>query len=84
MRLYVDAILAGSASQGSPGLDELRWHAPVRPGDVLRGSLRIVDAQTSATRRGRGTVFVESTLTNQDGVVVMTAKARNLFGRRPG
>ena len=84
MRLYVDAVLAGSASHGSPGLDEIRWLAPVRPGDVLSGRLRITDVQPSATRPGRGTVFIDNTLTNQDGVVVMTSKGRGLFGRRPG
>ena len=84
MRLYVDAVLAGSASQGSPGVDELRWRAPVRPGDVLSGRLRIPDVQPSATRPGRGTVFFENSLTNQEGVVVMTFKGRGLFGRRPG
>src|SRR5690242_11639548 len=37
MRLYVDAILSKSMSLGSPGVDELRWKRPVRPGDVLTG-----------------------------------------------
>ena len=35
MRLYVDSLLDGAASMGSPGIEELRWLAPVRPGDTL-------------------------------------------------
>ncbi len=83
MRLYVDAILSGADGQGSPGVDEVRWRAPVRPGDVLRGELRIAGAQPSSKRADRGTVLLESSLTNQDGVVVMSFKGRGLFGRRP-
>jgi acyl dehydratase len=83
MRLYADAILAGAAGHGSPGVDEVRWWAPVRPGDVLRGELRILSTQPSSKRADRGTVLLESSLTNQDGVRVMSFLGRNLFGRRP-
>lgn len=83
MRLYVDALLTDSSSQGSPGVEELRWRAPVRPGDTLTGRMTVVDAQPSSTKPMRGTVFTESTMTNQDGVVVLTLSSRGLFGRRP-
>lgn len=82
MRLYVDAMLGGAASRGSPGVEELRWLAPVRPGDTLTGSLTVLDVTPSATRPDRGTVRIRGELTNQDGVTVMRMTSRGHFGRR--
>jgi acyl dehydratase len=83
MRLYVDAVLSHSASQGSPGLSELRWLAPVRAGDVLTGTLSVLDAAPSTTRPGRGTVYLRGEM-RRAGEPVMSTTFRGLFGRRPG
>ncbi len=83
MRLFVDGILAGSASLGSPGIEALRWTAPVRPGDTLTGRVRVVEAYPSERHADRGTVITESEVLNQDGTVVMTMRARGFFRRRP-
>jgi acyl dehydratase len=83
MRLFVEGILLESASMGSPGVEELRWTAPVRPGDVLTARVRVVEAYPSERRGDRGTVITESTVLNQDDVVVMTMRARGFFRRRP-
>ncbi|HEY3185510.1 MAG TPA: MaoC family dehydratase [Gaiellaceae bacterium] len=83
MGLFVRSILLDSASMGSPGVEELRWTAPVRPGDRLTGRVTVTDVQPSAKRPDRGTVFTTGELLNQDGVVVMTLKARGYFARRP-
>lgn len=83
MRLYVDEVLSRSASEGSPGMEEVRWLAPVRPGDTLTGTLFIEDVKPSGSNPKRGTVYLRSEMTNQDGVVVMSMKGRGLFGRRP-
>ena len=82
MRLYVDAILLDSASLGSPGVEELRWLKPVRPGDTLTGRSRVLWTKPSERDPNRGTVFSESELVNQDGEVVMRLRARGLFRRR--
>ncbi|MBC48802.1 MAG: dehydratase [Ilumatobacter sp.] len=82
MRLYADALLLDADSRGSPGIEEVRWRAPVRPDDTLTGTTTVVDAQPSSKDPMRGTVFIESAMTNQDGVVVMTMKSRGMFGRR--
>lgn len=82
MRLYADAILADSSSQGSPGCDELRWLAPVRAGDVLRGRLTVLDTRPSATRPGRGSVLLRGELLRA-GEPVVRATFGGLFGRRP-
>lgn len=83
MRLFVEGILNESASMGSPGVEELRWTAPVRPGDVLTARVRVVEAYPSERRGDRGTVITESEVMNQDDVVVMTMRARGFFRRRP-
>ena len=83
MRLYVDSLLGGTASMGSPGIEELRWLAPVRPGDTLTGRLTVLETTPSATRSDRGTVRIRGELENQDGVVVLRMSSRGHFGRRP-
>lgn len=83
MRLYADALLLDADSRGSPGVEEIRWRAPVRPGDTLTGTITIRDARPSESDPTRGTVVIDSVMTNQDDVVVMTMSSRGLFGRRP-
>jgi acyl dehydratase len=83
MRLFVDGVFEESASMGSPGVEELRWTAPVRPGDTLTGRVRVVETYPSERRPDRGTVITENEVLNQDGVVVMTMRARGFFRRRP-
>jgi acyl dehydratase len=86
MRLFVDHYLSGVASLGSPGVDELRWTQPVRPGDSL--SLRVTVSQTTRSRskpdRGILHSFIE--MINQRQEVVMTMKAVNLLlcRQKPG
>ena len=82
MRLYADAVLSRAASMGSPGVDELRWLRPVRPGDALSARLTVLDAAPSASRPGRGTVHLLAEVYNGGGEKVMTMKARGLFARR--
>ena len=83
MRMYVDAVLARTASMGSPGVEELRWLVPVRPGDTLRGRARLLEARPSSTNPERGTIRSKLECLNQDGQVVMTMTARGFIRRRP-
>jgi acyl dehydratase len=82
MRLYVDSLLSRAASMGSPGIEELRWLAPVRPGDTLRARLTVLDKAPSSRNPNRGTVHIYSEVLNDQGTTVMTMKARGLFARR--
>jgi acyl dehydratase len=81
MRLYVDAMLGGPSSMGSPGIEELRWLAPVRPGDTLQGRLTVLDATPSSRRPDRGTVRIRGEMLNQDGVTVLSMVSRGHFAR---
>jgi acyl dehydratase len=82
MGMFVRAVLLDSASLGSPGVEEIRWTAPVRPGDTLHGRSTVTDVQPSATNARRGTVFTTNEVWNQDDTLVLTLKARGFFARR--
>lgn len=82
MRLLVDGLLVRCASMGSPGVDELRWLAPVRPGDVLTAMLHIEDVRPSKSRPDRGFITTRAVLTNQDAVEVFTLRAPLMIRRR--
>jgi acyl dehydratase len=79
MRLYVDHYLSKVASLASPGIDELRWIAPVRPGDVLRIRVTVMEANRSRSKPDRGIVRSLIEVLNQGGDVVMSLKAVNFL-----
>jgi acyl dehydratase len=82
MRLFVDHYLSHAASLSSPGVDELRWIKPVRPGDSIKLRVTVSDAKRSRSKPDRGIVrsFIEAL--NQNGETVMSLKAVNLLGCR--
>jgi len=82
MGMFVRAVLLDTASLGSPGVDELRWLAPVRPGDTLTGRVTVDEVRESSKDPARGTVLTTSEVFNQDGVLVMRLRARGFFARR--
>jgi acyl dehydratase len=83
MRLYVEHYLTHVASLASPGLDELRWLKPVRPGDTLSVRVTVLNTAPSKSKPDRGAVtsFVEAI--NQAGDIVMTFKGVNIIAKRP-
>ena len=83
MRLYVEHYLTHVASLASPGLDELRWLKPVRPGDTLAVCVTVLKTVLSKSKPDRGAVtsFVE--VVNQVDEVVMTLKVVNIIAKRP-
>jgi acyl dehydratase len=82
MRLVVDNFLPKAASLASPGIDELRWLKPVRPGDALRIRVTVLEATPSRSRSDRGMVRSLVEVLNQDGEVVMSMKPMNIIRRR--
>jgi acyl dehydratase len=82
MRLFADHYLSQIASQGSPGVDELRWANPVRPGDVLRLRATITGTRRSKSKPDRGIVHTQAELLNQDDRSVLSLIAVNLLGLR--
>ena len=82
MRLLYDGLIADSSSQGSSGMEELRWLVPVRPGDTLTARYTVLDATRSSTKPHRGTVRFRSEMLNQRGEVVLGMIGRGQYGTR--
>ena len=84
MSLLVNGLLNDTASLGSPGVEGIEWLKPVKPGDRLSARFRVLEVTPSKSRPDRGIVKSQGEVTNQDGALVMTIRATNFFGRRPG
>jgi acyl dehydratase len=83
MRLIADHYLSTVASLASPGIDELRWPAPLRPGDTVRLRGEIVEARVSRSKPDRGLIRTKVTLITQQDQDVLSFVAMNLMLRRP-
>jgi acyl dehydratase len=85
MRLFADHYLTHVASLASPGIDELRWRKPVRPGDTLSIRVTVLKAAPSKSKPDRGVVTSGIEVLNQADESVMTLTAVNFIARRtPG
>ena len=82
MRLFAEGVLNRVPSFGSPGIDQLRWLRPVRPGDTLRARFTVLEARPSRSRPDRGIVRSRGEMINQHGEVAMSLEATNFIGRR--
>lgn len=83
MRLMVDGHLAKVASIASPGVEDVRWLKPVRPGDRIAGRLTVLEARPSRAGAPRGTFKQLAEVFNQNGELVMSLRALSIVGRRP-
>ena len=84
MRLYADHYLSTVSSLGSPGVDELRWPRPVRPGSVLRLRATVTEARLSRSKPDRGLVRTRVEFVDAEDDVVFSASLLNLILVRPG
>ena len=82
MRMMCEAYLLDSTSQGSPGVDNIRWVQPVRPGDTLSVRMTVQETRASRNRPQIGLVRSSWEVLNQRGEVVMTMDGWGMFGRR--
>ena len=83
MRLYVDHFLSHVASLASPGVDEVRWPNPVRPGDTLKVRVTILEARPSRSKQDRGIVRAKIEAINQKDELVLSMVGISIIGRRP-
>ena len=79
MKMLVDHFISPLSSMGSPGVDELRWLKPVRPGDTLRVRVAVIEARRSQSKPDRGILLVQQECLNQNDEVVMSAKSMALY-----
>jgi acyl dehydratase len=82
MRLFADHYLSRVASLASPGIDELRWPAPLRPGDSLRLRVTVAQARPSRSKPDRGLIRTQAELITGSDQAVLRALAMNIIGRR--
>ncbi|MGA6924104.1 MAG: MaoC family dehydratase [Desulfosarcina sp.] len=82
MRLFVNHYLPGPASLGSPGVDQLRWLKPVRPGDRLTLRITVHKVAPSRSKPDRGVLFSLCEMLNQERQIVSSMMAMNLIRYR--
>jgi acyl dehydratase len=83
MRMVVDGLMAKSSSMGSPGLDGVRWLAPVRAGDTLNVRYQTTQVKASNSKPDRGVVWSKWVAINQHGETVCTVEGMGMFARKP-
>jgi acyl dehydratase len=81
-RAFLQLGLFSACGMGSPGLDELRWLRPVRPGDTLRSEVEVVEAQPSRSKPDRGMLVMAFKIRNQRDEDVLTMRTMQLTRRR--
>lgn len=77
MKLSVESQINKTASMGSPGVDELRWKRPVKPGDTLHVKAKITDKKIF--RKGIGMITHKGEVINQNGKIVMTVIGKGMI-----
>jgi acyl dehydratase len=82
-RLFIDTGTIAGTSIGSPGMDDVRWLKPVRPGDTLHTIVRVLEARPSATKPDRGIVRLLLRVLNGSGEDVLTLATSVFLLRRP-
>ena len=82
-RLFIQTGTLAASSMGSPGIDDLKWLAPVRPDDTLRTEVEVLEVNPSERRPDRGILRLKYTAINQDDKPVSTFVVNHLVKRRP-
>ena len=81
-RLFIQTGMLADSSMGSPGIDELRWLAPVRPGDTLHSEVEVVEVRPSRSKPDRGIARLRYSAINQHGETVAAFIVNHLLKRR--
>jgi acyl dehydratase len=81
MRMLCDGFLGRTASLGSPGVNEVRWLAPLRPGDDLMLEVEVMEARASRSRPDAGIVTLKSTVRNAAGQALCEMISPMIIGR---
>jgi acyl dehydratase len=83
MRLFVDQLLNKTVSMGSPGVEEVRWLKPVRPGDELYARFTVLACIPSKSRADLGIIRSKCEMFNQAGEMIMSLAGTHFLGRKP-
>ncbi len=83
MRLLCDHFIPRQSSMGSPGVDEVRWLKPLRPGDTVRARVEVTETRASQSKPDRGVIRCRHQLLNQHDEVVMSMHGMGMYKKRP-
>jgi acyl dehydratase len=84
VRLFVTEFVggeAGLANMGGLGMDDLRWHEPVRPGDTLHVRIEVTDKTPSESRSDRGYADFRRRVFTDEGTEVLSVVSSNVVRR---
>ncbi len=84
MRLLCDHFIPRQSSMGSPGVDEVRWLKPLRPGDTVRARVEVTETRASQSKPDRGVIRCRHQLLSQHDEVVMSMHGMGMYKKRPG
>jgi acyl dehydratase len=85
MRMIADGFLLDSASMGAPGVEEVRWLKPLRPGTQVRLRTTVLDTRASTSRPAMGLTRIRYDLIDETEAVITTMTSTMMLGRRrPG
>lgn len=82
-RLFIQSGILAESSMGSPGIDELRWLAPVRPGDTLHCEVEVMEVRPSSSKPDRGIARLRYQAVTQRPEVVLSFIVNHMLRRRP-
>lgn len=84
MRALTAGYLCAETALPSPGIDEIRWEAPVRAGDAVAVRARVLEARPSRSRPDRGLLRTRVEAFNQDGTRVLQMATVSVIRCRTG
>jgi acyl dehydratase len=82
MRLFFDLDIWPEAMIASPGLENVKFLKPMRPGDTIRAVAEVVEIKASASKLDRGVVIMEHPCWNQNDEMILTLRCVHLLRRR--
>jgi acyl dehydratase len=82
MRMMADGFILDSASMGAPGVEEVRWLRPLRPGAEVRLRVTVLDSRTSKSRPEMGLTRIRYDLVDNADAVITTMTSTMMLGRR--
>lgn len=82
-RMFFHLGVIRDSGIGAPGIEELHWTAPVRPGDTLHAEVEVIELRPSRSKSDRGVVRLRYSTRNQRGETVMSMVVPQIVSRRP-
>lgn len=81
--LFFGSNLIQASSIASPGMDEIRFHGPLKPGDTIRVNLEVTDSKASRSKPDRGVIWMRHDTVNQHDDIIMSMTVMHMLKRRP-